>query len=346
MNRQGNVPYHIIETPLSAAGAIAMIRVVHPDLDQIELPIPNRHQLRHSSFYDVDDGVIVRWDQDSIMLMPHGGIAVVREISAKLIELGIQLRVDDDPSLMYPEAKNEIEALMLSVLAKAASPLAVDVLLSQPSRWESVGVTERTDLANNLDQILDSDGQAALHRLVEPPVVVAVGRANVGKSTLINALVGEQVSLVADIVGTTRDHVGVLVDLGGFVVRWIDTPGIDERVGLSTNDAEAIGIAMNVIANAQLVVHCINSNDDEGKLDPRLEQSIPSRLERIKLGTRADMGSHLVDVDCAVAITKSEPAAGIETLVKSIREALVPAEILEDSRPWRFWDSIEPTSGA
>ncbi|MDF1808652.1 MAG: hypothetical protein P1U42_03060, partial [Phycisphaerales bacterium] len=183
--QQDNNPYHSIETSLSSPGAIAMIRVFYSDFDQLDLPIPELHQLCYARFFDIDDGVIARWDFNSIMLMPHGGIAVVRSISEKLIEQGVQLRIEDDPSKIYPEAQNEIEATMLSFLAKAASPLAVDVLLSQPSRWGSVGVTQQKNSMNTRDdQIIDTDGHIALQRLVYPPVVVAIGRSNVGKSTL------------------------------------------------------------------------------------------------------------------------------------------------------------------
>ncbi len=47
-----------------------------------------------------------------------------------------------------------------------------------------------------------------LRRLIDPPLVVAIGPPNIGKSSLLNALAGRSVALVADEAGTTRDHVG------------------------------------------------------------------------------------------------------------------------------------------
>ena len=328
--------YHTIETPKGAPGAIAMIRVVHPDPESIGLVNPKLHAVRYAKVYEIDEGVVTRWDTDSIVLMAHGGIAIVRAISAALESRGVRL-VDGggDGEGAFPEADSEIESRMLAYVSKAASPLAVNLLLDQPDAWRSVGV-ESLEQAQKYEDVCDG---AARLRLIEPPIVVAVGRANIGKSTLINALAGEHVAIVADIAGTTRDHVGVLVDLAGLVVRWIDTPGIDERVG----DEEAIDLAVGVIAQAQLVVHCIDPGDPLGELDPRIEQAIGAGVARLRVGTRGDLGEHAACVDLRVSIVDSIQDGGRliggNELVLMIRDRLVPGCVLADTRPWRFWDA-------
>ncbi len=324
--------YHTIETPRAAPGAIAMIRLVHDDVASLGLIDPAMGAVRLGKLFDIDEGVIVRWDADSIVLMPHGGIAILQALSKALTELGVAHRDVVDPVAMYREAQSEIEAWMLYAIAQASSPLAIDVLLEQPKRWNALGF-ERVD---GTDQVRDAANAAVLDRLIEAPIVAAVGRANVGKSTLINALAGEHVAIVADIAGTTRDHVGVLVNLGGLVVRWIDTPGIDERIG----DGEEIEIAMRVVSQASLIVHCIDSKDDQGVLDERVESAIGTGVVRIRVGTRADLGEHACELDSAVSIGGDGQLCGIEPLVERIREALVPMGVLSETRPWRFWDGL------
>lgn len=324
--------YHTIETPRAAPGAIAMIRVVHDDVASLGLIDPAVGTVRLGKLFDIDEGVIVRWDADSIVLMPHGGIAILQALSKALAERSVAHRDVVDPVAMYPEAHSEIEAWMLYALSQASSPLAIDVLLDQPERWKALGVERIKDVAR-VNDVADGD---VLGRLIEAPIVAAVGRANVGKSTLINALAGEHVAIVADIAGTTRDHVGVLVDLGGLVVRWIDTPGIDERVG----DGEEIEIAMRVVSQASLIVHCIDSKDDQGVLDERVESAIGSGVARIRVGTRADLGEHECELDGTVLMGGDGQFSGIEALVERIREALVPKGVLSESRPWRFWDGL------
>ena len=329
--------YHTIETPRSAPGAIAMIRVVHPEPQTIGLINPQIGQVLLSKLFDIDEGVVLRLDIHSLVLMPHGGTAIVRKISAMLEQLGVPHRDQSDPLKVYPEAESPIEASMLSMIARCSSPLGVDLLLDQPKRWKSnrINTLEQAIVfAQQKDRVADS---RVLDRLVHPPVVAAIGRANVGKSTLINTLVGEQVALVADVAGTTRDHVGVLVDLGGLVVRWIDTPGIDERIP----DGDEIEIARQIVAKADCVVHCIDSQDDAGILDDRLDTVVGASTIKIRVGMRSDLGEHGCQVDLRVSMDQSRQPEGLESLVTRIQASLIPAQALQDPRPWVFWEGID-----
>lgn len=341
-------PYHVVETPMSAAGAIGMIRVVHPDPTQIGLKAPSlggvdgksANPLALVDLFGIDQGVIARWDNDSIMLMPHGGVAILRAISSALIERGVPRKAHADPSATYPEVRSEIEAWMLEAIAKAASPLAIDLLLAQPKRWAHIGI-DRIEHANRYH---GPTAPRSLDRLINPPIVAAVGRANVGKSTLVNALAKEQVAIVADVAGTTRDHIGVMIDLAGVVVRWIDTPGIDERIG----DSDELDIACASVARADLIVHCLDVGDESGELDPRLQAVIGPEMPMIRVGTRADLGTHACCVDLVLgreeAGSKSgsnhAQLSGIEGLVERVGEFLVPKEDRQSPHPWRFWDAL------
>src|SRR6185295_9068425 len=129
----------------------------------------------------------------------------------------------------------------------------------QPRRWQGAPPRE----AGERDRVL--------RRLIDPPLVVALGPPNVGKSSLVNALAGRSVSIVADEPGTTRDHVGVMLDLGGLVVRYVDTPGL--RQGADELEREAVSGAMEVASRADLLLVC----GDPTSLPTELPDGVSSR---------------------------------------------------------------------
>ncbi|HXJ99625.1 MAG TPA: tRNA uridine-5-carboxymethylaminomethyl(34) synthesis GTPase MnmE [Gelidibacter sp.] len=89
--------------------------------------------------------------------------------------------------------------------------------------------------------------------------VAIVGEPNVGKSTLLNALLNEERAIVSDIAGTTRDAIEDEIAIGGIGFRFIDTAGIRD-----TKDVvESIGIkkTFEKIEQAQVVIYLFNSED-------------------------------------------------------------------------------------
>ena len=88
--------------------------------------------------------------------------------------------------------------------------------------------------------------------------VAIVGQPNVGKSTLLNALLNEQRAIVSDIAGTTRDSIEDEISIGGIAFRFIDTAGIRE----TTDTIEGLGIkkTFEKIDQAQVVVFLIDSS--------------------------------------------------------------------------------------
>ncbi len=89
--------------------------------------------------------------------------------------------------------------------------------------------------------------------------VAIVGEPNVGKSTLLNALLNEDKAIVSDIPGTTRDAIEDEIVINGVVFRFIDTAGIRE----TENVVETIGIkkTFEKIEQAQLVLHLIDAKE-------------------------------------------------------------------------------------
>ncbi|GEQ87181.1 tRNA modification GTPase MnmE [Patiriisocius marinistellae] len=91
--------------------------------------------------------------------------------------------------------------------------------------------------------------------------VAIVGEPNVGKSTLLNALLNEERAIVSDIAGTTRDTIEDEINIGGIGFRFIDTAGIRE----TTDTIEGLGIkkTFEKIEQAQVVIYLFNTQGIE-----------------------------------------------------------------------------------
>lgn len=111
-----------------------------------------------------------------------------------------------------------------------------------------------------LDDLLATAPGGVLLR--DGALVVLAGRPNAGKSSLFNALLGEERAIVTDEPGTTRDALEVSVSLGGYPFRLVDTAGLREGGG----KVERLGIevAQRYLAQADVVLFCLESGRSPG----------------------------------------------------------------------------------
>lgn len=113
-----------------------------------------------------------------------------------------------------------------------------------------------TKITRVLKRLIDS---FATGNVIKNGIPVAiVGEPNVGKSTLLNALLNEERAIVSDIAGTTRDTIEDELSIGGIGFRFIDTAGIRETVDV----IEGLGIkkTFEKITQAQVVLYLINAD--------------------------------------------------------------------------------------
>jgi len=129
---------------------------------------------------------------------------------------------------------------------------------------EEVEFADRTQLKDLVSHIRDITGRLAdsfsLGNVIRNGVPVAiVGKPNVGKSTLLNALLQEDRAIVSEIAGTTRDAIEDIVTLGGLLFRFIDTAGIRE----TSNFIETLGIRKTYqkIEEASVVILLVDAAD-------------------------------------------------------------------------------------
>ncbi|RZL01209.1 MAG: GTP-binding protein, partial [Pedobacter sp.] len=108
------------------------------------------------------------------------------------------------------------------------------------------------------------------------PVVIA-GKPNVGKSTLLNALLNEERAIVSEIAGTTRDTIEDEIKINGVVFRFIDTAGIRETADVI--EAKGVERTLDKMKQAKLIIYMVDAQEDAAEvlvqLDGLKKQSIP-----------------------------------------------------------------------
>lgn len=134
---------------------------------------------------------------------------------------------------------------------------------------EDVEFADRSALRNLVETLArKTDALIASFKLgnvIKNGVSVAIiGKPNVGKSTLLNALLNEERAIVSDIAGTTRDTIEETLNIGGILFRLIDTAGIREH---STDVIENKGIERSKAnaAKADIILHVVDLLNDEGE---------------------------------------------------------------------------------
>ena len=140
---------------------------------------------------------------------------------------------------------------------------------------EEVEFADRSRLRNIMQQLKSEINSMCLsfrsgNALKEGIPVAIVGAPNVGKSTLLNALVGEQRAIISDIAGTTRDTIEEVLFINGVKFRIIDTAGIRS----SEDVIESMGIerSKKAVERAEIVLIVCDGNDVEIPEDLSLEQ--------------------------------------------------------------------------
>jgi tRNA modification GTPase len=139
-----------------------------------------------------------------------------------------------------------------------------------------IGRLER--ILSNIDEVKKSAQQGVIIR--DGITVVLVGQPNVGKSSLMNALAGEDIAIVTPVAGTTRDRLKETIQIDGIPLHIIDTAGLRETV----DQVEQIGIerTWSSIQQADLVLHLIDATQgfDIGQIDQELLRKIEQALPK------------------------------------------------------------------
>ena len=235
--------------------------------------------------------------EDVLELYPHGNPIIVRELiqviksieGVRLAEPGEYTRraflngrmdlvqaesvADVIHSANRDELKNahrllggalskKVKTLMEQVMDISAR-LELDVDFSEEEAdpdYATWGV-KISGIRESVESILKSfKGKAAVSRL---PLAVLYGAPNAGKSSLVNALLGEDRILVSNIPGTTRDFVEVRLFLDGGEIRLVDTAGIADKA-TDALDALSMEKSKEILAEADMKILVLDGSDERG----------------------------------------------------------------------------------
>ena len=302
-------------------GAVAIVEVegeLGPVLTALDLPSIPIGRLRLSTLPGLGDILLARVSEELLQFMPTGGPQVVRRLTELLRRAGC----DEGGSALsrMQAAGDSIEAAMAAALPAARTNQAMRLLLRQPTRWR-----EFRDVWTDADELRS----ARLRHLLDPPTMVLFGPPNVGKSTLLNHLAGRCRAVTDDAPGTTRDWIGVDLNLAGLPVHFIDTPGF--RQTADPVEAAAQASAQQVVDGATIR---IAAGDASSGWPPGAAEA------DLCVGLRADLGTLAGgDVSCSAAT-----GDGIDDLVLALRSTAVRDDDLASERPWR-WQTDLPIPG-
>jgi tRNA modification GTPase len=259
--------------------------------------------------------------EDVLELQGHGGPVVMRELLRRCVELGARLAepgeftrrayLNERMDLAQAESVADvIDAASVEAARSAVRSLAgefsrrvhalVDWLVELRAHIEACidfpeeeiepadrhWQQERIEaLRRELATLLEDARQGAVLR--EGLTVVLAGRPNVGKSSLLNRLAGEDVAIVTPIPGTTRDYVRATISIEGVPIHLVDTAGLRA----AGDEVERIGIertwrAIEELAGAALFVEDAQGTSSE---DEQLLARIPAALPRARVVNKVDL---------------------------------------------------------
>ncbi len=140
-------------------------------------------------------------------------------------------------------------------------------------------------LAGDLDHLIAQARQGVILR--EGLHVVLAGQPNVGKSSLLNALAGDDVAIVTPIAGTTRDKVVQQIHIDGVPLHIVDTAGLRE----TEDTVESIGIARSwqEIERADVILHLQDATQPGHELDAQITARLPPRTPVLKVFNKVDL---------------------------------------------------------
>jgi tRNA modification GTPase len=147
----------------------------------------------------------------------------------------------------------------------------------------------------------------AAQRLREGLEFVILGPPNAGKSTLLNALAGADIAIVSEIPGTTRDAIGVKLDLGGIPVHLMDTAGLRDTADVI--EAEGVKRAYAKADEADFIIAVAAAPKP-------VFPATPAGVEVMRLVTKADLGGEITGDAISV-----KTGAGMDALLGYLTEA-------------------------
>ena len=227
------------------------------------------------------------------------------------------------------QSVNQLEGRLTSVIRKFRQELLellanVEVNIDYPE-YEDIEVVTIDNIKdrvgvmkNNLTEIIK---ESENRKIIKDGINVAiVGRPNVGKSSILNKLLGENKAIVTDIAGTTRDIVEGSITLNGILLNFIDTAGVRDTLDV----IEQVGVekSFEQIEKSDLVILVLNNNEEITKDDEVLIDKVKTKkyitvINKKDLDKKLDISKYDLE---NVIYTDTLSVDGIESLKSKIIE--------------------------
>jgi len=199
--------------------------------------------------------------------------------------------------------------------------------------------TQTENIKKRLEEIAAEIGRIAstfqAGKLIREGLTVAiVGRPNVGKSSLFNAMLGSERAIVTEIAGTTRDQLHEKFTIDNIPISLIDTAGLRE----TSDTVESIGVerARRAMADADFVIAMLDASEAFTQEDEEILESVHALNHLIainKIDKTNDVDDLVAQLQFKIQNSKSKIAAvsaktgeGLDTLKRSIVEPFEPQE--------------------
>ena len=305
--------------------------------------------------------------EDTVEIDLHGGSYVVRRVMQLLIEKGVRpaepgeftkraflggridmVEAEAVMDVINAETERSLDTSVKQLSGKLSKEIRelreiilhntayIESALDDPENYSLDGFSEElskelAQVKQRIERLLSTADEGRIIR--EGISTAIVGRPNVGKSSLLNQLLGEERAIVTEIEGTTRDTLEEYVDIGGVLLKLIDTAGIR-----NTEDVvEKIGVdkAREVIETADLILLLIDGatglEQEDRDIISNLEgKRVIALINKSDISTDAEnearsqeIRSLLADIgieDITIVMTSAKTGQGLEELKSQIKD--------------------------
>ena len=295
--------------------------------------------------------------EDIVEINTHGGVAPTNKVLEILLEIGCRLAepgeftkraflngridlleaeavmdmIDSKTEIQRKMASNQMNGKTSDLINKLRDDMVeiisnINVNIDYPEYDDvdiitnDIMIPKITNIKEKIEKILkESENGKIIKEGIKTSII---GRPNVGKSSLLNALLEEDKAIVTDIAGTTRDIVEGQISINGIILNMIDTAGIRE----TDDKIEAIGVekSLKIMDEADLVLFMINNNEEISDDIKELLSNIKDKnylilVNKMDLESKIELDNLDIDKDKVVnlSIINNE---GIDELKEKITE--------------------------